>query len=49
MNQFAQRFAGGEMIRFTIPTILTMIIGSVYGIIDGIIISTYVGKMVFPL
>lgn len=38
-----------EMIRFTIPTILTMIIGSVYGIIDGIIISTYVGKMVFPL
>lgn len=47
MIQISDQFSAGRMIRFTLPTILTMIFGSIYGIVDGIFISNCVGKTAF--
>lgn len=45
--QFAEHFSFGKLIRFTLPSIVMMIFTSIYGVVDGIFVSNYVGKTPF--
>ena len=45
--QLSDHFNYKRLIRFTIPSILMMIVTSVYGVVDGFFISNFVGKTPF--
>ena len=45
--QLSDHFGYRRLIRFTVPSILMMIVTSIYGVVDGFIISNYVGKTPF--
>lgn len=45
--QLSDHFTYGKLFRFTIPSIGMMIFTSIYGIVDGIFVSNYVGKTAF--
>ena len=45
--QLSDHFDTGKLIRFTMPSILMMVITSVYGIVDGFFISNFTGKSAF--
>lgn len=45
--KLSDHFTYKRLLRFTIPSILTMIAVSVYGIIDGIFVSNFAGKEAF--
>lgn len=45
--QLLEHFTYQKLIRFTIPTIIMMIFTSIYGVVDGIFISNYVGSDAF--
>ncbi len=45
--QISDSFNYLKLIRFTIPSIIMMIITSVYGVVDGLFVSNYVGKEAF--
>lgn len=54
--QLSDHFTYGKLIRFVLPTIITMIFTSVYSIVDGLFVSNFVGKtsfaalnLIFPL
>ena len=41
--ELSEHFTYKKLIRFTIPTIIMMIFTSIYGIVDGIFVSNFVG------
>ena len=45
--QLSDHFGYKRLIRFTVPSILMMIITSIYGVVDGFFISNFVGKTPF--
>ena len=45
--QLSEHFTYSKLIRFTIPSIVMMIFTSIYGVVDGIFVSNYVGKTPF--
>lgn len=45
--QFSDHFTFGKLIRFAMPSIVMMIFTSIYGVVDGIFVSNYVGKTPF--
>ena len=45
--QLSDHFGYRRLIRFTIPSILMMIVTSVYGVVDGFFISNFIGKTPF--
>lgn len=45
--QLSDHFSYKRLMRFTIPSILMMIITSIYGVVDGFFISNFVGKTPF--
>ena len=45
--QLSDHFGYKRLIRFTVPSILMVIVTSVYGVIDGFFISNFVGKTPF--
>ncbi len=45
--QISDRFSYSKLIKFTIPSILMMIFTSVYGVVDGMFVSNFVGKSAF--
>lgn len=45
--QLSDHFSYKRLLRFTIPSIIMMICTSVYGIIDGLFVSNYVGTVPF--
>lgn len=45
--QLSDHFSYGKLIRFVIPSIIMMIFTSIYGVVDGLFISNYVGKTPF--
>ena len=47
MIQLSDSFTYGRLIKFTIPTILTMILTSIYSIVDGFFVSNFAGKTSF--
>ena len=45
--QLSDHFSYGKLVRFTLPSIAMMIFTSIYGIVDGIFVSNFVGKTAF--
>ena len=45
--QLSDHFGYKKLVRFTIPSILMMIVTSIYGVVDGFFISNFVGKTPF--
>lgn len=45
--QLSEKFTYKKLIRFTLPSIIMMIFTSIYGVIDGVFVSNFVGKTPF--
>lgn len=45
--QLSDHFTYGRLMRFTLPSIATMIFTSVYGVVDGFFVSNFAGKTAF--
>ncbi len=45
--QLSEHFNYRKLFRFTLPSIIMMIFSSVYGVVDGIFVSNFVGKTAF--
>ena len=45
--QLSDHFTYSKLIRFVIPSIVTMIVTSIYGVVDGLFVSNLVGKTPF--
>lgn len=45
--EFSGHFSYGKLIRFTLPSVIMMIFTSIYGVVDGIFVSNFVGKTPF--
>ena len=42
--KLSDHFNFKRLIRFTLPSILMMILTSIYGVVDGFFVSNFVGK-----
>ena len=47
MISLSEHFGYKKIIRFTLPSIIMMIFTSIYGVVDGIFVSNFVGKTPF--
>ncbi len=45
--RLSDHFSYGRLLRFSLPSMLMMVVTSIYGIVDGYFISNYVGKVPF--
>ncbi len=45
--QLSDHFTYGKLVRFVLPSIAMMIVTSVYGVVDGLFVSNFVGKTPF--
>lgn len=45
--QLSDHFTLGKLLRFTLPSVIMMIFSSIYGVVDGIFVSNYAGKIPF--
>ena len=45
--RLSDHFTYGRLIRFTLPSIAMMIFTSIYGVVDGIFVSNFVGETPF--
>ena len=45
--RLSDHFSFGRLLRFTMPSIVMMIFTSVYGVVDGLFVSNFVGKTSF--
>ena len=45
--QLSDHFTYGRLLRFTLPSIMMMIFTSIYGVVDGLFVSNFVGKTPF--
>ena len=45
--QLSDHFSYGRLLRFTLPSIAMMIFTSIYGVVDGIFVSSFAGKIPF--
>lgn len=45
--QLSDHFTYGRLIRFVIPSVAMMILTSIYGVVDGLFVSNFVGKTPF--
>ena len=43
----SDHFNVNKLLRFTLPSIIMMIVSSIYGIVDGFFVSNFVGKTPF--
>lgn len=41
--QLSEHFTYGKLLRFTLPSIVMMVFSSIYGVVDGVFVSNYVG------
>lgn len=45
--QLSDHFTYQKLIRFVLPSIVMMIFTSIYGVVDGLFVSNFVGKTAF--
>lgn len=45
--QLSEHFTYNKLLRFVLPSIIMMIFTSIYGVVDGLFVSNYVGKTAF--
>lgn len=47
MIQLSDNFNYKRLLKFTFPTIIMLVISSIYGVVDGYFVSNFVGKTAF--
>lgn len=47
MIQLSDHFNYKRLLHFTFPTIIMLIISSIYGVVDGYFVSNFIGKIPF--
>ena len=47
--QLSEHFTYKKLLRFVLPSIVMMIFTSIYGVVDGLFVSNYVGKTAFAV
>ena len=47
MIKLSDHFNYRRLLRFTLPSIIMMIVTSVYGVVDGVFVSNFAGKVPF--
>ncbi len=45
--QLSEHFTYGKLVRFALPSVIMMIFTSIYGVVDGLFVSNFVGKEPF--
>lgn len=45
--QLSEHFGYRKLLRFTLPSIVMMVFTSIYGVVDGVFVSNYVGAESF--
>ena len=45
--RLSDHFSYGKLLRFTLPSIVMMMFTSIYGVVDGLFVSNFVGKTAF--
>ena len=45
--QLSDKFTYSKLLKFTLPSIIMMIFTSIYGVVDGIFVSNFAGKIPF--
>ncbi len=45
--QLSEHFTYSKLLRFTFPSVVMMVFTSIYGVVDGIFVSNFVGKQAF--
>lgn len=45
--QLSDHFTYGKLLRFVVPSVVMMLFGSFYGVVDGLFVSNFVGKTAF--
>ena len=45
--RLSEHFTYQKLLRFVLPSIIMMIFTSIYGVVDGLFVSNYVGKTAF--
>lgn len=45
--QLSEHFSYGKLLRFVIPSVAMMLFTSIYGVVDGLFVSNFVGKIPF--
>ncbi len=45
--QLSEHFSYGKLLRFTFPSIVMMVFSSIYGVVDGVFVSNFVGAEAF--
>ena len=45
--QLSEHFTYKKLLQFVLPSIIMMVFTSVYGVVDGLFVSNYVGKTAF--
>ena len=45
--QLSEHFTYSKLLRFVLPSIIMMIFTSIYGVVDGLFVSNFVGKTAF--
>ena len=46
--QISEHFTYGKLLRFTLPSIVMMVFSSIYGVVDGVFVSNFVGLRRLP-
>ena len=45
--RLSDHFTGERLLRFVMPSVIMMVFTSIYGVVDGLFVSNYVGKTPF--
>ena len=45
--QLSEHFTYGKLLRFALPSIIMMVFNSIYGVVDGLFVSNFAGKVAF--
>ena len=45
--QLSDHFTYSKLLRFTLPSMIMMVFTSIYGVVDGVFVSNFVGKTPF--
>ena len=45
--QLSEHFTSRKLLRFTLPSMVMMVFTSIYGVVDGLFVSNFVGKTPF--
>lgn len=46
--QLSEHFTYRKLLRFTLPSVIMMVCTSIYGMVDGVFVSNFVGPMPLP-